>query len=150
MQHIFDVVNGVAIYADQREWSSLRHLYADDVTVDYSSLMGGGPISLKADDLIAGWESGLTRYTATHHLLGNHRLTMQGEGAVCIVYVQATHWLTSDGTPQMWTVKGWYDYRLRQNDGGWRIIQHKLTATMVYGDRSLLEMQGVAPHWLNR
>jgi hypothetical protein len=147
-QDIVDVVNGVAIYADQREWAKLRGLYADEVAIDYTSFVGGEPSRVRADDLMAGWKTGLKRYTGTQHLLGNHRVTVEGDHATCLVYVQATHWLAQPDTDDAtWTAHGYYDYRLERSENRWKITHHTFTATIVYGNRHLLEMQGVAERW---
>lgn len=147
-QAILDVVNGVAIHADLRQWDALRQLYADRVAIDYTSFVGGSPAEVAADDLIEGWKSGLGRYRATHHLLGNHCVTVEGETAEALVYVQATHWLPQPNGDSTWTVHGHYGYTLRQLAGRWQITQHTFTATIVYGSRALLEMQGVKLEWL--
>jgi hypothetical protein len=147
-QAVIDVVNGVAIYADLREWSQLRELYSDEVAIDYTSLIGGVPAQVKADDLIAGWKTGLGRYQSTQHLLGNHRVTLQGDTARALVYVQATHWLPQPNGESTWTVHGYYDYTLEHIEGRWCITRHVFTATMVYGNRDLFEMQGVKATWL--
>lgn len=147
-QAVIDVVNGVAIYADLHQWDRLRELYADDVAIDYTSLMGGAPVQVKADDLIASWKVGLGRYRATQHLLCNHRVTVDGHQAQALVYVQATHWLPQADADSTWTVHGYYDYTLEQVGDKWRIIQHVFTATIVYGSRALLEMQGIKAEWL--
>jgi hypothetical protein len=52
-QAVMDVLNGVAIYADLRQWDQLRQLYADEVNIDYTSQNGGKPNTIKGDDLIA-------------------------------------------------------------------------------------------------
>jgi hypothetical protein len=149
LQTVIDVVNGVAIFADMRQWDRLRALYADQVDIDYTSFVGGEPARVKADDLITGSQSGLGRYKATQHLLGNHRITIDGDSASALVYVQATHWLPQPDGDSMWTVQGYYDYTLAHATDGWRITRHVFTATMVYGSRALLEMQGVKPDWLS-
>jgi hypothetical protein len=150
VQALLDVINGVAIYADRGEWERLRALYADEVEIDYTSFAGGEPARVRADDLIAGWKSSLSRYTATQHLLGNHHVTVVGERATCLVYVQATHWLPQpDVEDSTWTVHGYYDYQLEHVGSMWKITHQSFTAMIVYGNRKLLEMQGVAERWLS-
>jgi hypothetical protein len=148
-QDVVDVINGVSIFADMRQWSRLRDLYADQVEIDYTSLVGGEPARVSADDLIAGWRTGLGRYRATQHLLGNHHITIDGGSAAVRVYVKATHWLPQPDGDSTWTVHGYYDYTLQQIEGGWHITRHIFTATIVYGSRALLEMQGVKVEWLS-
>ncbi|MDX2139963.1 MAG: nuclear transport factor 2 family protein [Chloroflexota bacterium] len=147
-QSIVDVLNGVAIYADLRQWEQLQALYADEVAVDYTSLVGGAPGQVKADELIASWQTGLGRYRATQHLLGNHRVRISGDQAQALVYVQATHWLPQPDGDSTWTVHGYYDYTLTQMGDAWCITRHMFTATIVHGARTLLEMQGVKAEWL--
>jgi hypothetical protein len=55
-QRIIAAVNAIGSLADARKWADLRAVFADEVDVDYTSLTGGQPARVKADDLIAGWQ----------------------------------------------------------------------------------------------
>lgn len=149
VQAIIDCVTGVAVYADRRSWDQLRRLYDDEVEVDYTSLIGGQPARMRADELIAGWQTGLSRYRATQHLLGNYRIESGDDTAQAMVYVQATHWLPLADDEPSWTLHGHYEYSLRRDGQTWLITRHTLMATIVYGSRTLLQMQGVRPEWLS-
>lgn len=146
---ITEVVNGVAVFADLRQWEQLRALYADEVSVDYTSFVGGEPGDVQADQLVNGWQTSLSRYSATQHLIANHHMALSGDTAQAIAAVQATHWLPQPGDVEpSWTVHGYYTYALARTRQTWVIHRHQFTATMVYGNRRLLEMQGVRPEWL--
>lgn len=140
---IIDIVNQVGVAADAHQWSTLRDCFADHITVDYSSLIGGGQIQFNADDLIAGWQQGLGQYKATQHLIGNHVVQTNGDTATCMAYVQATHWFPENGNDLTWTVNGYYDYELAFQNNRWVITSSTFRAQMVQGSRRLLELAGV-------
>src|SRR6266436_3194841 len=98
---IADVVTRVATCADARDWAGVRACFTDELDLDYTSLSGGTSVRLRADDLVAQWQQTLSGFEATHHLLANQLITVNGDEATCFAYVQATHLLptrTSTGS----------------------------------------------------
>ena len=140
---VIEVVNNVGFYADMHEWHKLRQCYADELELDYTSLVGGEPARLRADDLIAAWMSSLTQYQATQHMVTNHRVEISGTRATCIAYVQASHWLPNDSGNPMWEVNGYYRYTLVRDGSSWKITRHIFNARMVTGSRQILDRAGV-------
>ncbi len=129
---IIDTCTRMAWYADRREWSRLAEVFADEVTLDYTSLNGGDPVTLTPAQIIGGWEEALGAYAATHHLLGNHLVTQDGDNAVCTATFQATHRKPDD---TLWTLGGTYHFDLVRRAGGWRIAVVVLTADWSEGTR---------------
>jgi 3-phenylpropionate/cinnamic acid dioxygenase small subunit len=115
---IIDTCTRMAWYADQREWARLAEVFADQVTLDYTSLNGGEPVVLTPTQIIAGWQEGLGVYSATQHLVGNHLVTIDGDSAVCTASFQATHRKPDDS---LWTLGGTYRFDLTRTGDGWRI-----------------------------
>ncbi|MDX3006569.1 nuclear transport factor 2 family protein [Kribbella solani] len=129
---IIETCTRMAWYADHREWGQLAEVFADKVALDYTSLNGGAPVSLAPAQIIDGWQSALGAYAATHHLLGNHLVTVNGDAAVCTASFQATHRKTDD---TLWTLGGTYRFDLVRIGSGWRIIGVVMTATWNDGSR---------------
>ncbi|AKN72662.1 hypothetical protein QR97_25415 [Streptomyces sp. PBH53] len=129
---VIDTCNRMAWYADRRRWDALTDVFADKVTLDYTSLNGGEPVTLTPAQIIKGWRAGLGAYDATQHLLGSHLVAVDGDGAVCTATFQATH-LKSDGS--WWTLGGDYRFDLARAAVGWRITGVVMTTVWSDGER---------------
>ncbi|MGH7717512.1 MAG: nuclear transport factor 2 family protein [Gemmatimonadaceae bacterium] len=67
--------------ADARDWPAVRARFADTVDVDYTSLAGGEPARMPADQLVAAWRALLPGFHATQHLLGPVIVELDGDHA---------------------------------------------------------------------
>ncbi|MGW0120345.1 nuclear transport factor 2 family protein [Streptomyces sp. NPDC003327] len=129
---VIDTCTRMAWYADARDWDRLAEVFADKVTLDYTSLNGGEPVTLAPAQIVEGWRTGLGAYAATHHLLGNHLVTVDGDTAECTATFQATHRKTDD---TLWTLGGTYRFGLVRTRAGWRIASVLMTAVWSDGER---------------
>ncbi|MFI9636071.1 nuclear transport factor 2 family protein [Nocardia sp. NPDC051929] len=68
---VIDTCTRMAWYADLREWDNLAAVFADNVTLDYTSLDGGEPVVLASTQIVAAWQETVGGFAATQHLLGN-------------------------------------------------------------------------------
>lgn len=73
-----DVLTRLLHAADALDWAGVSAALAGEVLVDYTSLAGGEPETLSADDLIARWQGLLPGFDATQHLTGPVVLTDDG------------------------------------------------------------------------
>jgi hypothetical protein len=131
----FDVIDTcvkMAWHADQRQWAELAEVFADKVTLDYTSLNGGEPATLTPEQIIDGWQAALGGYAATQHLLGHPLVTLDGDTASCTAPFQATHRKSDDTS---WTLGGSYRFELVRTDNGWRITTVVMTAAWHDGVR---------------
>jgi ketosteroid isomerase-like protein len=129
---VIDTCTRMAWYADQREWDHLARVFADKVTLDYTSLNGGEPVTLAPAQIIDGWRDGLGVYTATQHLLTNHLVTLDGDTAVCTAAFQAAH---RKPDTSLWVLRGTYRFDLARTGDGWRITGVRMTALWSEGER---------------
>lgn len=99
---VIETCTRMAWYADQRQWDRLAGVFADKVTLDYTSLNGGEPVALSPAEIVAGWRQALGGYDATQHLITNHLVDLGADTAVCTAAFQATHRLaaTPHGSPR--------------------------------------------------
>lgn len=118
---------------DDRDWTAVRAGLTDEVAADYSSLSGGEPEQLAADELVARWRGLLPGFDGTQHLLGPLVITTAGDDATVDTNVRAYHRLGES----TWIVAGRYDLTLRRADGTWRVAGIVLHTTYTDGDRSL-------------
>ena len=133
---IIDTINGVGVWADRKDFAKLRLLFADTVDMDYTSLAGGTPVTVKADDLIKGWESELRPFR-TQHMITNHLVTITGDTAVAISDIHAVHYVPNDMGINTWQVYGTYDHKFIRTAGGWKISAMKLNKLMADGNAAL-------------
>lgn len=111
------------IATDLKDWAAARALFVDGhVTVDMSSLAGGDPVDLAADDLLAGFKAGLHAGKASHHLATNYRVTIDGDAAE--LWAHGYAWNRVSAFPpgeDLWETWGTYRLGFRRTAAGWRI-----------------------------
>jgi hypothetical protein len=135
---VIDTCTRMAWYADQRDWDRLAGVFADNVTLDYTSLDGGEPAVMTPGQIADGWRELLGAYETTQHLLGNHLVSVTGASAVCTASFQATHRRAEAYGGSLWTLGGTYRFDLVRTAGGWRISGIVMTALWGDGNRGLL------------
>jgi 3-phenylpropionate/cinnamic acid dioxygenase small subunit len=118
-QQIIATTIVMARLTDSQKWDALPAVFTDEVSADYTALIGGEPVTMiRATDLIAGWKEGLSPFTATQHLVTNHEVVITGDTAEVRAYFQATH-CKPDHT--LWVVGGRYQYSFQKVADEWRI-----------------------------
>lgn len=120
-EQITDVVNGVAMSADHRDWTTCRSYFIDEPYIDYSSLSGQPGIKVKAVELIKGWSAFLPKFKFTQHFISNHEVKIKGSTASCRSYVHAIHNLPYAEGGELWGVYGIYDHELIKTSSGWKV-----------------------------
>ncbi|GAA0429686.1 hypothetical protein Aca07nite_38190 [Actinoplanes capillaceus] len=137
---IIDVCTRMAWHADQRDWAALKNVFADAVRLDYTGLNGGEPAVLPPEQIADTWSRVLGGFDATHHLMTNHLVTVDGGTAVCTASFQATHRLANPFGAPLWTLGGTYRFDLVRTDDGWRISGVVMTADWADGNRDLMTL----------
>ena len=56
---IIELISKLSLYLDARDWNAVRGLFTDRVYSDRTSLFGGEPVTLDADDFVEGWHQSL-------------------------------------------------------------------------------------------
>jgi ketosteroid isomerase-like protein len=135
---ILELTTRLGLLVDAREWDALARLFADPVAVDYTSLDGGDPQTLRPAELIDGWRSVLEHLDRTQHLIAGQVIALDGDRATCAASVQATHVLATDTGGSAWVVGGRYDLGLTRTSEGWRIAALTLTVQWATGNRHLM------------
>jgi len=136
--HCGGTAGSATVMFDRLDWPAVRDAFADDIRVDYTSLSGGEPETLRADDLIARWQGLLPGFDATQHLAGPVVLTGDGgPGVRADAHVRGYHHIQDPDGGQTWGVFGHYTARLA--DG--KITE--LTLQVFYQEGNL-ELPGTA------
>jgi hypothetical protein len=102
-----DVITRMLHAIDRLDWATVRDSLTDVIVTDYTSLWGGEPETLAAEELISRWSAFASGLAATQHQTGPVVVT-DGRAATHVV---AYHWMP-DG--DLWTVHGHYVARITE------------------------------------
>jgi hypothetical protein len=132
---IINAVNQIAIMADLRNWEACKAAFSDRVETDYTSLTGGQPSTVNAENLVNGWATFFSQtFKVTQHLIGSHVVTISGDTATCLSNFQAQH-VYLDVAKGTWTLGGIYEHGLIRTTEGWTVNRMKMTWTWESGTR---------------
>jgi hypothetical protein len=124
---IINAVNGIAIFADLRDWNRCRQSFSDRVEFDYTSLTGGKPTVMTADQQMQQWsEFFKSTFKSTQHILGSHVVTINGNAATCVSNFQAHHTYL-DAPKGTWILSGVYNHDLVRVGTAWKVNKMKMT-----------------------
>jgi hypothetical protein len=137
---VIEVCTRMGWHADRREWAELQGIFADQVVLDYTSLNGGEPATLRPEQIVGAWSKMLGGFDATQHLITNHLVTVTGDAAVCTASFQATHRLANPFGAPLWTLGGVYRFDLVRVGEVWRIAGVVMTATWADGNKDLMSL----------
>lgn len=136
---IIDNITDIAAGADRHDWARVRGAFADQVTLDYTSLWGGQAATQSADDIVEQWSAFLPGFDATLHLLANHTIIEATETtAVAEADFQALHRIDDE----QWVLSGRYSYDLVAQPDGWKVQSMTMTWTHETGSRDLVARAG--------
>lgn len=139
--HAADVVTTMLLAIDALDWRTVRAALAPRVTTDYTSLWGGEPEKMAADELVDRWRQLLTGFDATQHLTGPVVVTRADErGATCATTVRGYHHIATDDGPATWMVAGRYEIGLDRGPDGWAVDAITLAVAYEEGDRGLVDV----------
>ena len=127
---IIRVVDDIAVAVDQKDWARVRSHFTDKIRVDFTSLAGGQPAEIAADDLVGAWKKNLFADKRSLHMHGNHRVTVKGNQAEIYLHGYAYNQLVSRTGSDLWEVWGNYQHRLTKTAQGWKV--NSFTFNMTY------------------
>lgn len=134
------IADAIDAGVDAKDWAETRSHFSDEITVDFTSLVGGVPATIPADALISGWSANLTAEKTSFHLRGNHRVTFLGaDSAVMLSHGYAWNRLergarAENGGEALWEVWGRYEHGFVRTEAGWKVNAMTFTATAERGN----------------
>jgi 3-phenylpropionate/cinnamic acid dioxygenase small subunit len=137
---ISDVQLRYATGLDFRDWQCFRACFADEIEVDFTAIFGGTPRTVTADRWTEAARRTVSGLDATQHMITNHVITVSGDQALCVAYVQAQHYLLNDKGDSTQTMGGYYTNHFVRTPQGWRINKCKLTLTWTTGNWHIFEL----------
>lgn len=122
---VADVVAALAHAQDDRDWTALRRLFADEVTLDLSTHHHGKPpATVTAADLVELARTTLAGFDCTHHTATDLVVRRAGDEATCRAHVVAYHHVPAEpGVVDHCTMRGYWELKLREIGGRW-VIRH--------------------------
>lgn len=115
------IVDEVDNTVDEKDWTTCQSYFLDDIHADFTSLAGGSPGPMKADDLVGAWETNLYGEKKTHHMRSNHKVAIDGDEAEVFSKGYALNILASSTGSDLWEVWGKYVHTLRRTENGWKV-----------------------------
>ena len=137
-QEIRDLALRYCTAVDRRDWDLLREVFAPDATVGLpqSVLLAG------ADEIMSRYRRGLSKYDATHHVVTNHEITVEGDTArhSCLLHAQHVRH-DAPGGPHF-IIGGRYEDQLVRTPEGWRFKHRELVTVWTDGNPGVLRAPG--------
>jgi hypothetical protein len=134
------VVDGISIAVDDKEWQTCRDYFLPEIDVDFTSLTGGEPLRMKADDLVfGGWRLNLYQDKLSHHMHTGHRIIINRDSATCFTKGLAWNKLDRAVGDNLWEVWGNYTHTLERTPVGWKCSGITFLATHGRGNEKIRE-----------
>jgi 3-phenylpropionate/cinnamic acid dioxygenase small subunit len=137
---ISDVQLRYATGVDTRDWPLFRSCFTDEIETESSSAVGSPPQRIKADDWVERVRRTIDGLKATQHMITNQVITLEGDEATCVAYVQARHHLPNETRGSEQVTYGYYTNRFVRTAEGWKIRARKLTVLWNEGNMAIFEL----------
>jgi hypothetical protein len=131
---IIFVVDEIDNAVDAKEWETCRSYFTDEIYADFTSLAGGSPGNMPADDLVAAWATNLYADKLSHHMRTNHRVTIDGDRAEAFSKGYALNILHRTTGSDLWEVWGNYTHTLERTAEGWKCSGMTFVVTHARGN----------------
>lgn len=134
---IIDVAIRYARGIDTRNWQEFGSCFTDEVAINVLAT-GGAWITLSRADIMAICSRIFANYSATQHISANHQVTINGDEAICISSLNATHYTADYPGGSIQRQIGYYEYHLVRADG-WQIDRYVQTVRWEEGNQEMFE-----------
>ena len=136
VRDLTDIMATLARYStalDQRDWALLEQVFTEDLVYD-----AGEWTTHSFPEYLERLRPYLEGCGPTQHLLGNHRIELQGDTARSAVYVRAFHVGTHELSETTYEMFGEYRDELVRTPAGWRSRHRTLRLHHELGSRAVL------------
>jgi len=137
---ISDVQLRYATGVDTRDWLLFRSCFTDEIETESSSAVGGPPPRIKADDWVERVRRTIDGMQATQHMITNQVITLNGDEATGVAYVQARHHLPNETGGSDQVMYGYYTNRFVRTSEGWKIRARQLTVLWNEGNMEIFAL----------
>ncbi|MFI6588228.1 nuclear transport factor 2 family protein [Embleya sp. NPDC050493] len=130
---VADLANAYADALDRREWQALDEVFTADLAADYN----GQYVISGRDAVVAMIRSYLDPCGPTQHLLGNHRVAVDGDRAQLTVKMRVHHIGAGERADRTYECFGWYHAEAARTARGWRLSTWRQEVTAELGTRDV-------------
>jgi hypothetical protein len=124
---IDDLLDAYATALDEKDWDTLRTLFAPGAVVDYTD---EGGVRGSIDDAIAWFDKTMQHFTASQHFVTNRRVTVTGDEATVHAYIFSPLGVPNgNGGLTLVFAGGFYDDVVRRTPEGWRFAERTIRAS---------------------
>jgi hypothetical protein len=117
---VSDAITRYAFALDERDWDAMASVWDDEIEFEAPHVESTSTVT--RDDMVATIRATVGGFEATHHLIPNHLVTLNGDEATCKAYASAWHSVpTERGITDYCLIRGFYEFGLRRTGDGWRI-----------------------------
>jgi len=134
---IMNIIDGIDNAVDAKDWARARSFFTEIIYVDFSSLGGGNPTEMPADDLIGGWQRNLYAGKQSFHLRGNHMININGETATDYSKAYAFNAIDEGPVTGIWEIWANYSYTLVRADNDWKVTGMSVYKVQTRGDDNI-------------
>lgn len=124
---------------DLHDWPAYRACFADEFTVDFSDLLARPACRVRADTWTAFARAALEPVRCLHRYT-NHVVSVRGEQATSVLYMEANHFRPGEGGGAEYTQHGWYENSFTRVEGRWRISVLRQRIAWCRGSESVLAL----------
>lgn len=125
---------------DTRDWELLRSIFTDEIEMDFSSYSGQPGAVMLADDWVNGVKVLFTGLDSTQHVMTNPIVDVEGNRGRLRMYMKAEHFLANDSGSDDFALGGYYEDRLINTGGDWKIEAVVLTVLWNRGNRDIMAL----------
>ncbi len=136
-EKVKEVVTRLFVSTDNRDWDTVSRLFAAEVLFDMTSMVGGQPVKLSPQEIVASWDKGLKPLKAIHHQAGNFIVDANQTEATVFCYGIASHYLPNKTNQNTRVFVGSYNFHLIKSGENWQIDQFKFNLKYIDGNPNL-------------
>ena len=136
---IIRVVDEIDNTVDAKDWTACRGYFLDEIYVNFTSLAGGSPGRIAADDLVGAWSTNLYSDKSSFHMRSNHEVTLERDRAEVTSKGYALNMLRRNTGSDLWEVWGLYTHTLERTAQGWKCSGMTLAVTRAWGNEKVRE-----------
>jgi len=133
------VVDGIDLATDAKDWELCRSYFTVEIFANFTSLAGGEPARMPANDLVNAWRTNLYADKLSHHMRTNRRISLREDNAEVFSKGYALNILERDTGSDLWEVWGEYTHTLERTPEGWRCSGMTFTVTHARGNEMARE-----------
>jgi hypothetical protein len=139
-QRVIDRITTLFLATDRKDWPAVEGCFTPEVQFDMSSVGAGPPTLKRAQEIAAGWKTGLAALEHVHHQAGNFVVRVNGNRADAFCYGIAYHFRARKDGRNTRVFVGSYDYELVRDAASrttWRIAAMRFTLEFLDGNPAL-------------